>query len=63
MEFTIRVELHFGLHPAHAEAADIEIEIKSKPKWPQMKAKWAALTSPIVVVYAISCIGLVIEGN
>jgi hypothetical protein len=46
MEFTIRVELHFGLHPAHAEAADIEIKIKTKPKWPQMKAKWATLTSP-----------------
>jgi hypothetical protein len=46
MDITIRVELHFGIDRAHAEGADIEIEIKSKPKWPQMKAKWATLTSP-----------------
>jgi hypothetical protein len=46
MDITIRVELHSGIDRAHAEAADIEIEIKSKLKWPQMKAKWATLTSP-----------------
>jgi hypothetical protein len=48
MDITIRVELHFRIDRAHAEAAGIEIEIKSKLKWPQMKAKWATLTSPNV---------------
>jgi hypothetical protein len=49
MDITIRVELHFGIDHAHAEAANIKIKIKSKLKWPQMKAKWATLTSPIAM--------------
>ena len=37
---------HFGIHRAPAEAADIEIKIKTRLKWRQMTAKWPTLNSP-----------------
>ena len=55
MEFTIRVDLHFGAHHAHtdvAKIADVEtkvqIKIHMKLKWTLNDAKWPTLTSPIV---------------
>ena len=32
-DLTIRVDLHFGVHPAYADVADIEIEIQTRLKW------------------------------